>query len=247
MPRPASETLWTQGIKRCNNKPPLIRLLRPYPRYFSVTNRHNEMSDLTARLRSAVAGRYKIERELAVGGMAMVFLARDLKHDRNVAIKVLHPDLAAVIGVDRFTREIRITASLGHPNILPFNHVDARCPASRDDAPPHQVSVGDFSRRFGLRLSLLLNPPWRCSLFDHADTTCWALADPLLRLLRARPTRAVCPGTDGATRRSLRPWRSGHDSLRDGRQRGHDAVPGAPCSRHGDWHQGCRRSTTSSE
>ena len=71
-------------------------------------------------LRAALADRYELRSELGAGGMATVWLARDLRHDRAVAIKVLHPDLAAVIGPERFLREIRLTASLQHPNVLPL-------------------------------------------------------------------------------------------------------------------------------
>jgi len=74
--------------------------------------------DLPAVLRIALAGRYTIERELGRGGMATVYLARDLKHDRPVALKVLRPELAAVLGAERFLREIRLTAQLQHPHIL---------------------------------------------------------------------------------------------------------------------------------
>src|SRR5438093_282514 len=70
------------------------------------------------RLQASLADRYRIERELGRGGMATVFLARDLKHDRPVALKVLHPELAQVLGPDRFLREIRLCARLQHPNIL---------------------------------------------------------------------------------------------------------------------------------
>ncbi len=78
------------------------------------------MEDLLERLKSALAGRYSIERELGSGGMATVYLARDLKHERNVAVKVLRPELAAVLGAERFLREIRVTANLQHPHILPL-------------------------------------------------------------------------------------------------------------------------------
>src|SRR3954462_4452935 len=71
-------------------------------------------------LADALRDRYTIERELGRGGMATVYLARDLKHDRLVAVKVLRPDLAAVLGGDRFLREIRLTAQLQHPHILPL-------------------------------------------------------------------------------------------------------------------------------
>ena len=70
------------------------------------------------QLQSAIADRYKVERELGKGGMATVFLATDVRHERQVAIKVLHPDLAATIGAERFEREIKLAAKLQHPNIL---------------------------------------------------------------------------------------------------------------------------------
>jgi tRNA A-37 threonylcarbamoyl transferase component Bud32 len=72
------------------------------------------------RINAALADRYAIERELGRGGMATVYLARDLKYGRQVAIKVLRPELAAAVGSDRFLREIRITAQLNHPHILPL-------------------------------------------------------------------------------------------------------------------------------
>ena len=72
------------------------------------------------RLRTALADRYRIERELGRGGMATVYLAQDVKHDRRVALKLLKPELAAVVGAERFLAEIRTTANLGHPNILPL-------------------------------------------------------------------------------------------------------------------------------
>lgn len=75
--------------------------------------------DLIGRLNDALAGRYRVERTLGEGGMATVFLARDLRHDRKVALKVLRPELAAVVGADRFLTEIRTTAALQHPHILP--------------------------------------------------------------------------------------------------------------------------------
>jgi eukaryotic-like serine/threonine-protein kinase len=74
----------------------------------------------TERLSVALADRYRIERELGQGGMATVYLAHDLRHDRDVAIKVLHPELGATLGGDRFLTEIRTTARLQHPHILPL-------------------------------------------------------------------------------------------------------------------------------
>ncbi len=76
------------------------------------------MTDPQARLATALADRYTIQRELGAGGMATVYLAEDLKHDRKVAVKVLRPELAAVIGAERFLQEIKTTASLQHPHIL---------------------------------------------------------------------------------------------------------------------------------
>jgi serine/threonine-protein kinase len=78
------------------------------------------MSNDLDRVHNALADRYRIERELGAGGMATVYLAHDLKHDRDVAIKVLHPDLGAALGGDRFLSEIRTTARLQHPHILPL-------------------------------------------------------------------------------------------------------------------------------
>src|SRR3954471_24300471 len=70
------------------------------------------------RLVAAIGERYHIERELGAGGMATVYLAHDRKHDRKVAVKVLRPELAAVIGAERFLSEIKTTANLQHPHIL---------------------------------------------------------------------------------------------------------------------------------
>jgi eukaryotic-like serine/threonine-protein kinase len=76
--------------------------------------------DAATRLNSALAGRYRIERELGAGGMATVFLAHDIKHERKVALKLLKPELAAVLGAERFVQEIKTTAALQHPHILPL-------------------------------------------------------------------------------------------------------------------------------
>ena len=76
------------------------------------------MAEADPRLKTALADRYTIEREIGRGGMATVYLARDMKHDRPVALKVLRPELAAVLGAERFLREISLTAQLQHPHIL---------------------------------------------------------------------------------------------------------------------------------
>ncbi len=78
------------------------------------------MSDPVKRLNAALEGRYTIERELGEGGMATVYLADDLKHERKVALKVLKPELAALVGAERFLSEIKTTANLQHPYILPL-------------------------------------------------------------------------------------------------------------------------------
>jgi serine/threonine-protein kinase len=72
------------------------------------------------QLTLALEGRYRLERELGRGGMATVYLAQDLKHDRRVALKVLSPEVALALGAERFLREIRVTAGFDHPHILPL-------------------------------------------------------------------------------------------------------------------------------
>ena len=78
------------------------------------------MSDVISRLNAALEGRYRIERELGEGGMATVYLADDVRHGRKVAVKVLKPDLQAIVGAERFLPEIKTTANLQHPHILPL-------------------------------------------------------------------------------------------------------------------------------
>jgi len=79
------------------------------------------MTDLRSRLSAALADRYRVEREIGRGGMATVFLALDLKHDRLVALKVLHPQIASALGPERFLREIKVAARLNHPHIVPLH------------------------------------------------------------------------------------------------------------------------------
>jgi serine/threonine protein kinase len=78
------------------------------------------LSDPAARLQNTLADRYRIERELGRGGMATVYLAHDLRQERLVALKVIHPELTATLGPERFLREIKLTANLRHPHILPL-------------------------------------------------------------------------------------------------------------------------------
>src|SRR6476619_3066365 len=76
--------------------------------------------DAITQLKESLADRYEIEREIGAGGMATVYLARDIRHDRHVALKLLNPELGAVLGVERFLAEIKVTANLQHPNLLPL-------------------------------------------------------------------------------------------------------------------------------
>src|SRR5712691_6030424 len=78
------------------------------------------MSDLAARVSSALQDRYRLEREVGAGGMAIVYLGEDLKHHRPVAVKVLRQELASALGPERFVQEIAIVAGLRHPSILPL-------------------------------------------------------------------------------------------------------------------------------
>src|SRR3954468_21409484 len=75
---------------------------------------------IAERLNSALGDRYRIERNIGSGGMATVYLAQDVRHERFVALKVLNPDLGAVLGGERFLAEIKVTAHLQHPNLLPL-------------------------------------------------------------------------------------------------------------------------------
>ncbi|OGT92146.1 MAG: hypothetical protein A2083_00520 [Gemmatimonadetes bacterium GWC2_71_9] len=79
------------------------------------------MSNPVERLSTALSDRYAIERELGAGGMATVYLAHDVRHDRKVALKVLRPELASILGAGRFLSEIKTTANLQHPHILPLH------------------------------------------------------------------------------------------------------------------------------
>src|SRR5207302_404944 len=91
-----------------------------HPYHGLVPGVEGPVSDLAGRLAVALTGRYAIERELGHGGTALVFLGRDPKHERLVAIKVLRPELAVALGAERFLREIKLTARLNHPHILPL-------------------------------------------------------------------------------------------------------------------------------
>src|SRR4051812_28659434 len=97
----------------------------PYPApplrwHLQASPTQRPMPELGGRLQTALSDRYLIEREIGAGGMATVYLAEDVRHARRVALKVLRPELAAVIGAERFLAEIKLTANLQHPHILPL-------------------------------------------------------------------------------------------------------------------------------
>jgi TolB-like protein len=99
------------------------------------------MTEPVVRLAAALADRYRIERELGRGGMATVYLAQDLKHERPVAIKVLRPELAASLGPERFLREIHLTARLQHPNILPLLDSGSVGPEAQEGGPQRAAAA----------------------------------------------------------------------------------------------------------
>ena len=96
-------------------------MLLPEMVYLAATHAVHEMTETSKRLQAALANRYTIERELGRGGMAIVYLAQDAKHQRKVALKVLRSELAASLGAERFLREITTVARLAHPHILPLH------------------------------------------------------------------------------------------------------------------------------
>ena len=139
---------------------------------YPLRKRPDTMSELLEQVSSALADRYRIESEIGRGGMATVFLAEDLKHHRQVAIKVLHPDLAATLGANRFLREIEITARLSHPLILPLldsgevaGHLYYVMPfvsgpslrdRLSDDRPPAVVVILFITGQVALELGIIL-------------------------------------------------------------------------------------------
>ena len=98
-----------------------IRISAPSYPFSAVRAIFAPVPSTIERVRAAFADKYEVEREIGAGGMATVYLARELKHDRQVAIKVLKPELAVALGPDRFPREIKIAAQLSHPHILPLH------------------------------------------------------------------------------------------------------------------------------
>jgi hypothetical protein len=103
------------------------------------------MADLLERLKAALADRYRIERELGSGGMVTVYLALDIRHERNVAVKVLRPKLSASLFNDRFLREVEITANLNHPHIPPCATRVKLAVCSTTSCPASMVDFGPAS------------------------------------------------------------------------------------------------------
>jgi len=107
-------TVLEQLVLECEREMPLLD--RPAAERFSSLF----VDEADAPMPAVLGGRYRIEREIGRGGMARVYLAHDVKHARDVAVKVIRPDLAASLGRERFLREIAIAARLRHPNIVPL-------------------------------------------------------------------------------------------------------------------------------
>ncbi|HEX2722883.1 MAG TPA: protein kinase [Gemmatimonadaceae bacterium] len=104
-----------RSLAECGAHRPVVA---PYPHFFSGDR--VETAGTVEHLNSLLTGRYLIEREIGRGGMATVYLARDLRHERRVALKLLLAELGAILGPERFLSEIRVTANLQHPNLLPL-------------------------------------------------------------------------------------------------------------------------------
>ncbi|HEY7408691.1 MAG TPA: serine/threonine-protein kinase, partial [Gemmatimonadaceae bacterium] len=113
---------WIETVTDDAVRAELEAMLAAHERVTGILDRPlgRDTTDVEARLRAALGERYTIVRSLGVGGSASVFLAREHKHDRSVALKVLHPQIAAHLGVHRFLGEVRIAAQLAHPHILPL-------------------------------------------------------------------------------------------------------------------------------
>jgi serine/threonine-protein kinase len=117
------------------------------------------MTESHEPLKTAPADRYTMERELGAGGMATVYLAQDLKHGRKVALKVLRKKIAAVLGSERFLREIELAAGLQHPPILPVYDSGARAQFGPTNATSSSEAspIGDRCRRRSTRFG----PSWK--------------------------------------------------------------------------------------
>ena len=112
------------------------------------------MTDVPDRLNTALADRYTVESKIGQGGMATVYLAEDLKHHRKVAVKVLRSELSALLGEERFLKEIELTASLQHPNILPLYDSGSVSGPGPDDSHPLLYYVMPYIEGESLREKL---------------------------------------------------------------------------------------------
>jgi serine/threonine-protein kinase len=157
---------------------------------------------MIAGLTQALADRYRLERELGQGGMATVYLAHDLKHDRQVAIKVLRPELAAVIGAERFLSEIKTTANLQHPHILPLfdsGRTGGRADGRSDDflfyVMPY-IEGESLRDRLNREKQLPVTEAVRIAATSSRRTSCSMTAARLWRIsgLRWRRARRGAPG-----------------------------------------------------
>ncbi|HEU4524905.1 MAG TPA: serine/threonine-protein kinase, partial [Gemmatimonadales bacterium] len=145
-------------------------------------------------LGEALPDRYRLERELGRGGMATVYLARDLRHDRQVAIKVLHPALAASLGPERFLREIKVVAGLQHPNILPVH------------------DSGEAAGRLWFAMPYVEGESLRARLVRMGELP----VDEAVRLLRDVVDALACAHQHGVVHRDIKPDNvllSGHHAI----------------------------------
>ena len=129
------------------------------------------MPELLTRLQSALADRYRLDREIGAGGMATVYLAQDIRHDRKVALKVLRPELAAVIGAERFLAEIKLTANLQHPHILPLfdsGEADASSSTSCRSSRASPSATGSTGRSSCRSTTRSASPSEVASALDYA-------------------------------------------------------------------------------
>ena len=182
--------------------------------------------DVPQALQRAIVDRYRIERELGAGGMATVYLARDLRHERAVAVKVLRPELAAALGSQRFLQEIKTTAQLNHPHILPLldsGEADGTLFAARGGLPER-----GFPRRVRRRARAKLSETSRHRREADMRTWRWICA---MFLLIAAPALASAQAVTG----SLEGRVTSTDS---------QAVEGAVITASGPYLQGTRRGMT---
>jgi TolB-like protein/Flp pilus assembly protein TadD len=178
------------------------------------------MPDLLDRLRTALAERYTIEREIGAGGMATVYLATDLKHRRPVAITVLKPELAQAIGPDRFLREIEVTAGLHHPHILPLydsGRTGGPTKGPEADEPAESPAIGH--RRSAEFLHYVMPYVEGESLRDRLDREHQLPLEEALQLAREVADALIYAHSHGVIHRDIKPenilLESGHALVAD--------------------------------